>query len=289
MPHKLRLLLLITLFAASACKAGGGTQACDVGDSCEDGDGCTNDVCASGQCQHTPVTDNPDCVFMCSSSADCNDGDDCTTNVCDEATNSCRYPDNGTCGDPCNDDAGCQGHPCETGICNPSGQCDYTPISNPACDMCANDDACDDAEPCFCNDCQNASRCSMPADCVEFTVSNVDNFGEGDIVLLDGGDIEGAGSDIWQAFDQYADSATENTAITDHGTCFNAGVGCNQLRVNFDTTPIEFMATSGSWLHEAGNTGGVAGVAYREYTQVGQAMTYVPGGKCYWIDYAYYP
>ncbi len=99
---------------------GQGATRCATDGDCDDGDGCSDDLCDStGACRHQTV---PDC---CGGDEDCDDNDDCTEDVCDRA-GSCRHqtvPD--CCEDECcsdddcaDDDEFCNGVPtCDDGEC----------------------------------------------------------------------------------------------------------------------------------------------------------------------------
>src|SRR5690606_32595113 len=75
------------------------------GDSCDDGNPCTeNDACEAGGCV--------------GSSVDCDDGVACSTEVCSVAAGGCVY-DATAC--PCADDGDCaDGKPCTSDVCDPT-------------------------------------------------------------------------------------------------------------------------------------------------------------------------
>jgi len=90
----------------SGCLGGCATDA-----DCNDGNACTVDACASGQCTHVDVdcNDGNACTDdICSGGAcshpsiDCNDGDVCTIDGCDAAS-GCTNVVDPTCVDPCGD------------------------------------------------------------------------------------------------------------------------------------------------------------------------------------------
>ena len=100
---------------------------------CDDGVGCTEDVCdeATGTCVHTPqdvACDNGihcDGVESCHAEAgcvtepaDCDDQIPCTVDVCDEKAGGCAHlPDDESCDD---------GSVCTTDVCSPVRGCEYT-------------------------------------------------------------------------------------------------------------------------------------------------------------------
>ena len=58
---------------------------------CDDGDGCTADVCdkATGKCKHSPIAG---CMpTKCKTTSDCSDGDACTKDLCILATGQCNW------------------------------------------------------------------------------------------------------------------------------------------------------------------------------------------------------
>ena len=74
-----------------ASATGGAGGGCSGPASCGDGDACTDDVCAAGQCMHDAV--NTD------------DGDACTVDACDPAAGVSHVPVNADDGDACTVDA----------------------------------------------------------------------------------------------------------------------------------------------------------------------------------------
>jgi hypothetical protein len=102
--------------------------ACDTTDQCDDGVGCTDDVCDAQQCKHTAVharcRDANACngTELCDPAHGCvggtpivctDDGNVCTDDVCDPATGQCGRPNTAACddGSPCTADR------CADGAC----------------------------------------------------------------------------------------------------------------------------------------------------------------------------
>lgn len=272
------------------CKEGSTGTSCGEAADCVDSDDCTIDTCVQGVCEHAPDTTSPGCEAPCTGDLQCADDDDCTANACGD-DGLCTTQAVPGCG-PCTDDAGCHdGDPCTTDTCTDEGQCFHSDEESDACLSCEDDGTCGAEESCFCADCATLQSCMKAAGCVEIRAMDVTQFGEGPVTGADGADLEGPGSDIVQVFDNDApDGVADFAEIADHDDCFAAGGGCAQLRLNFNTgTPVEAMFTSGSWQHNADDSGEVASATAVEYTQgAGGAMTYVPDGKCYWVEYFHY-
>jgi hypothetical protein len=102
---------------------------------CDDGNACTDDVCAHGQCAGTPIvcddgnactTDSCDPVVGCrAASVACDDGNACTADTCDPAVGCQTTPM--VCAD---------GDACTTDTCDPAGGCAFAELD------CGDDDAC---------------------------------------------------------------------------------------------------------------------------------------------------
>jgi len=94
---------------------------------CDDGRGCTVDVCeiSSGSCSHT---------------LSCDDGVACTVDSCDGTGTCVHVPDHGSCDD---------GNPCTDDSCNLSSDCVHS----------ANVDPCDDGVSCTAGDTCSAGVC----------------------------------------------------------------------------------------------------------------------------------
>jgi choice-of-anchor A domain-containing protein len=123
----------------SAGRAGsGGTPACSPAD-CNDNNACTTDVCSSGACTHSPVTNG----------TPCDDSNVCTqTDMCQNGTCTGANPVACTALDQCHD----------VGTCNPSTGC-----SNPAK---PNGTGCNDGNACTQADtCQNGTCTGSPVTC----------------------------------------------------------------------------------------------------------------------------
>jgi len=115
---------------------------CKSDGDCKDGDGCTKDTCARGQCQFTAITTDPTCVSG--------------------QQQTCEDP--ATCPVPVSD-AACQGHAgecrqldsaCQVGECDPvTGTCAARPRPDGL--------ACDDQSACTLNDTCQAGQCKGTA------------------------------------------------------------------------------------------------------------------------------
>lgn len=97
------------------CDSSSGVAVCKSGDppKCDDSVSCTDDACdkVNDTCTNTPNDGNCDDGLYCNGTEtcsptndcqagtpiDCGDGYSCTDDVCDEATDSCKSTDNGSC------------------------------------------------------------------------------------------------------------------------------------------------------------------------------------------------
>ena len=117
------------------CAVVDGTPTCTWGVlDCEDGNGCTEDVCdpaAPDGCRHDPTT------------ADCEDGDPCT--VGDTCFGGDCHPGEGPL--DCDDSVGCTQDACEPGF---------------GCQNVPDDAACDDSDLCTTNTCDPVAGCVFP-------------------------------------------------------------------------------------------------------------------------------
>ncbi len=136
--------------AAELCAVCGAPPACTSDAACDDGVGCTTDVCdveAGGVCVHTP----DDTL--------CDDGDPCTVDACD-ATAGCSFdlldPSCGT-GDCCaaHPNGGCGDVKCRGAVC----------AWDPACCTEGWTQACADQATVLCAACGGAPECTADADC----------------------------------------------------------------------------------------------------------------------------
>ncbi len=100
---------------------------------CDDGDGCTRDVC-------DPATGN--CVNIFS----CDDEIPCTVDSCDSSGQCVHDPDHAACDD---------GNPCTQDVCNTSSGCVHAPALGP----------CDDGISCTSGDSCSGGRCVGTPDC----------------------------------------------------------------------------------------------------------------------------
>ena len=118
--------------AGDYCHAG----ACSPGTplECDDGNECTTDSCGQVEgCKHAKLTGTA-----------CIDGDICTIEKCDNG--ECVVTGKKDCND--NND-------CTTDTCDPTNDCQNTPIN----DCCTHDDDCDDEKPCTEDACGQDSQC----------------------------------------------------------------------------------------------------------------------------------
>jgi len=158
-----------------ACTHTANSQCCQTAADCDDGNPCTSDTCPQpgGQCAHDAI---PDCCF---SYADCDDGDLCTADVCPTP--------GGTCGNPaipgcCHTTADCDdGNTCTTDNCPADGElCEHTPI--PQC--CTQDVDCTDNNLCTTDVCEPGTLscsntlisdcCNQDAECFDGDVCTTD-------------------------------------------------------------------------------------------------------------------
>ncbi|MCA9252669.1 MAG: hypothetical protein R3E58_15210 [Phycisphaerae bacterium] len=116
---------------------------------CDDGNGCTVDVCTFGACVHTDA----------GAGSSCDDGDACTVaDVCDGS---------GTCVGVPTDCSGLDSV-CTEGVCNPStGVCEVS--------VYANGTACSDGDPCTTGGvCSGGTCVSSPLGCDDFNPCTLD-------------------------------------------------------------------------------------------------------------------
>ncbi len=98
---------------------------------CDDSNGCTNDVCTAGVCEHPPLDAGTACGDL--GQTDCDNPDTC------DGAGTCQT-NNKTSGTPCPGDAS----ECTDDVCNGSGACTHPPLpDNTACadegNECTND------------------------------------------------------------------------------------------------------------------------------------------------------
>jgi hypothetical protein len=122
---------------------------CQSNADCDDGDTCTTNSCVANQCQSAPllctggdVCTGVQCVpgFGCEFFPLCNDGDDCTEDICDAGTGACSYSP--LTGNPCIDSGTGQPGTCNNGVCD-------TQFCPPSQDLC-NPVSCDADNGCVC-------------------------------------------------------------------------------------------------------------------------------------------
>ncbi len=186
----------------SACTVadtcGGGTCVSGAALNCDDGNGCTDEVCnpASG-CQYSnntaPCSDGSACTVadtcgggscISGGALNCDDGNGCTDEVCNPAS-GCEYTNNPV---PCNDSNACtlvdtcaggtcvgasprncnDGNVCTDDTCNPASGCEYANNTAP----------CSDGNSCTAPDVCSASMCVSGAAVYGFSgfLSPVDNL-----------------------------------------------------------------------------------------------------------------
>lgn len=282
----MKRIALFLFLSLAACKEGATNTSCSVAEDCDDADACTTDSCEGGLCQHAGVVSD-ECSPMCDVPANCDDGDACTTDECDDGVCANALIDG--CG-ACEDETDCEDNdPCTFDGCDGDNLCGHDRVQTAACDACEDDGACTTDESCACADCFAEARCVAATDCTAIYAPDLTEFNEGDVFGIDLSELEGPGDDIMQAFASGSpEGVVDFAAIADHDDCFTAP-GCAQLRLDFNTTPIEGMATSGTWEHHADGSGELYNVTFVEYTQgAGGAMQYVAGGKCWHLDHAHH-
>ncbi|MBI5609584.1 MAG: hypothetical protein HY902_11990, partial [Deltaproteobacteria bacterium] len=143
---------------------GGAGVCCDLqGDNyqCDDGNGCTWDVCLASKCVHTEVSE------CCKVDVDCDDAKICTDDICVLPTDASGVviPDSvGQCTHPKNDPLCCEyntdcndGLYCTVDMCNKptgaqSGTCSFTKTDPTCCDA---DSDCNDGKYCTADVCVN--------------------------------------------------------------------------------------------------------------------------------------
>ncbi|MFC1591317.1 hypothetical protein ACFL43_02210 [Thermodesulfobacteriota bacterium] len=128
---------------------------CDVDGECDDGNVCTNDVCAGGVCQHT------------NNSAPCSDSNACAENAC--YLGSCIVVGESCCDDNLDNDLDgrmdCADADCPCHECDVDGECDDENVcTNDTCagGQCQNVDisaSCDDGDVCTEDSCDPAAGC----------------------------------------------------------------------------------------------------------------------------------
>ncbi len=164
---------------------------------CDDGDGCTNDLCdpLSGDCLSEPI---PGCAG-CTDDADCGDGDPCTLDQCVDG--GCTWLPIVDC-EGCRGDADCSdGNPCTADTCDEAtGRCESAPAPDGTrCDdgdACTMDDRChlggcfgvalrcDDGDPCTAESCDPASGLCVSGEAPDGTpCDDADGCTRGDICI----------------------------------------------------------------------------------------------------------
>ena len=166
---------------------GGAGVCCDLaGDNgqCNDGNGCTWDVCLASKCQHTPVSE------CCKLDIDCKDASTCTLDACEipKDASGVAIAEVGQCKHPKSDPLCCEmntdcgdGKYCTVDMCNkvngaPSGTCKFTKTDATCCDI---DGDCNDGKYCTSDVCVNHFCVHGPdtfkPNCCEFSNSECDD------------------------------------------------------------------------------------------------------------------
>ena len=139
----------------ATCEQDGESMKCQVGEyvACNDGNPCTKDFCADGQCQTTELPGDCDDEDACTKNdlcqtgqcvgtpVSCNDGLDCTADSCNVVTGCSFMPNDSVCDD---------GNPCTDNTCSPDGGCVVT--NNTA--SCDDENACTTQDTCAAGACQ---------------------------------------------------------------------------------------------------------------------------------------
>jgi len=185
---------------------------------CNDGDFCTEDSCAGGECSNEVIEG------CCRAASDCDDENVCTIDVChdidaDTGTGRCRNTAIGP--NCCNDEGDCsEGEVCANNEC--VAACETN-------DDCADDEICDSET----GQCEPAAECASNEDCDEGQICDLDTgecIGSGvdctldedcddqDICTLD--TCEGGACTIVQACDD-GRACTDDSCDPETGECTN--------------------------------------------------------------------
>ncbi len=115
---------------------------------CNDDNACTTDGCAEGACTH--VAPDPTCV-PCEGAGDCNDHDGCTTDACTGGICVHTTPDPNCV--PCQDPEDCNdGNACTSDSCTAGFICAHT-TPDPTCVPCQGPGGCNDGNACTTDAC----------------------------------------------------------------------------------------------------------------------------------------
>ena len=139
----------------ATCEVDGESMKCQVNEwvTCNDGNPCTKDFCADGECQTTELPGECDDEDACTKNdlcqsgqcvgtpVSCNDGLDCTADSCNVVTGCSFVPNDAICDD---------GNPCTDNTCSPDGGCVVT--NNTA--SCDDENACTTQDTCAAGACQ---------------------------------------------------------------------------------------------------------------------------------------
>ena len=138
---------------------------------CDDGNGCTVDVCSPGSgCTHTPTNG------ACTDGSACTTGDTCATGTCKGTTINCD--DGNACtNDACAPASGCT-HVNNTTACNDGNACTSDACSGGTCTGTAI--SCDDGDACTTDACVPASGCTHTQTCTGLPFADAGNtYAEG--------------------------------------------------------------------------------------------------------------
>jgi cysteine-rich repeat protein/parallel beta-helix repeat protein len=138
---------------------GCGTQpgTCQTDVDCDDGNGCTNDVCQGGACVNTAI---PGCGGPCATAADCDDGNACTEDVCQAG--ACQNNPIPGCGAPiCGNGIIETGETCDDGNTNNGDGCSAACTVTPGYTCSGSPSVCVDVNECMVNN----GGCSPNASC----------------------------------------------------------------------------------------------------------------------------
>jgi len=143
-----------------------GPQPCTLDSQCDDGNPCTQNVCAAGSCTNPPEPNTTECdsdndvcngIRTCNGAGicgqipttppiDCDDNDLCTVDSCNPATGVCGHAPTAGC---CTSAAQCNdGDACTTDSCTAEHTCAHAPV------------VCDDLDPCTADSCVPATGCT---------------------------------------------------------------------------------------------------------------------------------
>ncbi|MBI5609688.1 MAG: hypothetical protein HY902_12520, partial [Deltaproteobacteria bacterium] len=146
---------------------------------CDDGNGCTTDVCTANACFHPANTDACQDGSVCSvqdkckdgkcaagAPLSCDDGNPCTTDSCDSKQGCASKPNSESCddGDACTTKDACSGGKCAGGpapVCDDGNPCTTDSCdSKQGCVVKPNSESCDDGDACTTKDTCSDGKCA---------------------------------------------------------------------------------------------------------------------------------